>query len=73
MWCTLRQVRAVSVWCIADHAAEIAQQLQNRVIEDKLILGNLLKVPDLHERGQSIMEVLAAIARHAYDAHTSNV
>ena len=57
----------------SDHAAEIAQQLQNRVIEDKLILGNLLKVPDLHERGQSIMEVLAAIARHAYDAHTSNV
>jgi len=70
------QVHTGKPWWLflaSDNAAEIAQQLQDRVIEDKLILGNLLKVQDLHERGQEIMEVLATIARYAHEVHTSNV
>lgn len=70
------QVHTGKPWWLflaSDHAAEIAQQLQDRVIEDKLILGNLLKIQDLRERGQTIMEVLATIARYAHEVHASNV
>lgn len=70
------QVHTGKPWWLflaSDHAAEIAQQLQDRVIEDKLILGNLLKIQDLRERGQAIMEELATIARYAHEVHASNV
>lgn len=54
-----------------DRAKDIEQNLQSLIIEDKLILGNLMKISDVKERGLAVIEMLVSITRKVYESQTS--